>query len=123
MSGSGTGDADQALAEVDGKPVLMPWKGGAVSLPPSLPAIVMVRLIRLRKKSGDEADVNPEEAVEMLEGIFGGADALDAALVAHSVGMDELPDFLEAAMSAYNPSQGNRKARRARARGGRSSTS
>lgn len=122
MSERGTGDADQALAEADGKPVRMTWKGRGIELPPSLPAIVMIRLVRLRRERGDEGDVDVETAVEMLEGIFGGADNLDRALMDCSVGVDELPDFLDAAMTAYNPSQGNRAARRAKRPAGRRST-
>lgn len=122
MSERGTGDADQALAEADGTPVLMRWKGRGIELPPSLPAIVMVKLVRLRRARGDDGDVEVDEAVGMLEGIFGGPDALDRALTDNRVGVDELPDFLDAALTAYNPSQGNRAARRAKRPAGRRST-
>lgn len=113
-------DAARFEAEVSGEPAFFEWKGRTYELPGALPAIVMVRAVRLQKTMGESAVMPADKAIEMLEQIVGGEEALDAILIETKTTAPEVPDMLQAALRVY---QGNREARRAPARGGRSTSS
>lgn len=81
-------------------------KIGGVDYPlsPSLPAVVVLDIIRLKNDLTDEdaanLDVSAEMAATIGEAIFG-KEAWRNILITHQIGIERLPDLIRLAMSAY----------------------
>ena len=117
-------DFDALRSEQRAEPLHLILGGKTYDLPPSIPASVVLDVIRLHLTDGDASDVPVNEAFGMLEQLFGG-DTLKTVLRESGLGLNELPDLLGKVVEQYlGSSLPNREARRAshsrRSKNGRS---
>lgn len=106
-----TRDFDQFFAEMKKEPIRIKLFGQWEELPPSLPAEFVLRLIRLRKKYGDEKAIPEAELFDMSTMIFG-RDRLDR-WCRKGLTVEQLEEIVKWTISVYqgvDPDKGNEKA-------------
>lgn len=102
--------AEKAEAEGSPQPLLFRLKGQEWQLPASVPAAIIVRIIRMQKRDPGD-DVPESEQMEIALSLFGEAQ-LDE-LMGTGLSVDELGDVILWALSEYGlASVPNRAARR-----------
>lgn len=111
---SRTRDFDQFFSEMKREPIRIKLFGQWEELPPDLPAEFVLRLMRLRKKFGDEKAIPEIELFEMATLIFG-QERLDR-WCQQGLSFNQLEEIMRWTMSVYqgiNPDEmGNGKAPR-----------
>jgi len=102
--------AEKAEAEGSPQPLTFKLKGRDWQLPASIPAAVIIRILRMQKRDADDP-VPDDEQMEMALSLFG-KDQLDE-LLDTGLSTDELGDVILWAMGEYGlATVPNRRARR-----------
>ncbi len=117
-------DVVSFVAEAEGEPRVLEYGGNSYVLAPELPALVVIKASRFRRDGvGEDTEVDPDAMFDMLDQIFGRA-MLDLICTENNVPITGLGELLQAGLRVYGlgPDEGNREARRAVARGGRSTS-
>lgn len=91
-------DFDQFYAESKRQHPTLKIFGQVYQLPVALPALLMVRTIRLQKEHGDMASVPPEQLLEMATALFG--DRFDE-LLEKGLDVEQMGDLISWAMEQY----------------------
>lgn len=94
-----TADFDAFWSELKREPVTVRVFGEEHSLPPALPAAVMLRVLRLQQEHGAATNVPQHELHALAEDLFG-AERLGAWL-ARGLDVEQLAHLVTWAMSAY----------------------
>lgn len=103
--GNNVKDFDTYWAEQEQKPIEFNVFGQLEKLPPSLPATIILKMIRLEKQYGNK-DFPNSELFDMGMSIFG--DKKIEEWCEKGLTTDQLADLMDWAMEQYNP--GNPKA-------------
>lgn len=93
----GMKDFDAYFAETKKEPKQFKVKGEVFTLPDSLPALVMFRVMRMQSHKGHEAEISEKEAIEMMEQVFG--KETNERLLQTGIGFDQYQEILQWAMS------------------------
>lgn len=97
-------DFDAFFSETKKEPVVIKLFGEEHELSHSLPAIIMVKLLRLQKEVGNEGEIPPHEVINMAEGIFG-KERLDEWLE-KGLTVDQLGELIQWTVQQYNGNGG-----------------
>lgn len=92
-------DFDAAWNEQSKVPITFRAKGEEFALPHSLPAVVVVKLLRLQKQHG-EAEIPQTDLMELMLSIL--EEEQSNRLFAKGLTVDELGDLLKWIMEQYN---------------------
>jgi len=92
-------DFDAWEAERKQEPLRFRFHGQEFDLPPSLPAIIPIRAMRLQKQVGADGDVPEGELMELALSLFG-EEQLER-LLETGVGMDTLGEIVQWAVAEY----------------------
>ncbi len=96
-------DFDAERAEAKGEPVEFVFRGERFTLPPSIPAAVILEVIALRQESGDSAEVPAEAVFGFVRALFG---ADTERLLAANPTVDELGEIVTWVAGAYSDGGG-----------------
>lgn len=118
-----TNDLSEFVAEAAGAPRVLEFGGHKYQLEPELPALVVIKASRFRRDGvGEDTEVDPDAMFDMLDQVFG-RELLDTICAENRVPVTELGELLQAGLRAYGlGAEGNREARRANGRAGRSTS-
>lgn len=123
-------DFDAARAEREQEPLRLRAYGMDFELPASVPAAVLLDIMKLQAEQGDDAEVGGVEALGIMRRILP-ASVLETLLARDDFDIEDFVELTGLVMAAYgdagNPSAPNRAARRhppksAPARGSRASS-
>jgi hypothetical protein len=90
-------DFDAGRAEATGEPVVFKVEGQEFSLPPELPAIVVLEVMSLR--GSPDGEMSGEAVLKLVRGIFG---AETDRLLATGIGIKRLEEVLTWAIGVYS---------------------
>ena len=97
-----TVDFDQFRQEQDAEPIEFKIGGDTYSLAPTIPAAMVLKIIRLQNEIGPDAQVTLEVFDALGRSVFG-PQQWDEILEKHHLGYQEMPELVQAVMSAYVP--------------------
>lgn len=97
-------DFDAAIAEVEEEPVVVRYRGRDWELYPSLPAKLILRILRLQAQGRTEEDLTHGEMITLLTELVP-PDVLDAWLDA-GMTMDQMSGLIRRVVAIYNGSDG-----------------
>lgn len=86
-------DFDAYFAEVEKEDITFTVKGQQFTLPDSLPAIVMIRIMKMQSEEGEGTEVSADVAIEMMEQVFG--KETNDRLLETGIGMEEYQEILQ----------------------------
>lgn len=92
-------DFDAFFAEKKREPLVMKIFGEEIKLPPSMPAIVVLKLTRLHKQYGDDAVIPQSELLEMAVSILG--EETLQRLCAKGLDIEQLGEIIKWAFAEY----------------------
>jgi hypothetical protein len=107
-------DFDAARAERENEPLLLRAYGRDFELPGSMPASVLLDVLRMQADYGDNAEVTVKDAFGILRRILP-VDVLDALTAREDFSAEDFVDLAQMVMQAYqgeSPAAPNRAARR-----------
>lgn len=74
--------------------------GQEYPIAPSLPAVIVLDVLRMRAAEGDDVEISANMATKIGTSIFGEKN-WEEILVKHQIGLEALPDLIRLALSAY----------------------
>jgi len=102
---------EKAEAEGSPQPLVFVARGQEWRLPASIPAAIIINILRAQKRHGDSGEVPETELIDLALSLFG-QEQLDG-LMATGLSVDELGDIIKWALEQYGVAQRpNRAARR-----------
>jgi hypothetical protein len=108
--------------EIKREPVTFKINGETYELPPSLPAMILVRVLRMEKQKGKKGKVSDAEQMEIAFDLFG--ETQFEKMCADGLDIDQMGDLFKWVLSVYtgqkDDEEGNAKAPKKR---GQKSTS
>ncbi|SET94668.1 hypothetical protein SAMN05421676_1128 [Salinibacillus kushneri] len=93
----GMKDFDAYFSETKKEPKQFKVKGEVFTLPESLPAVIMFKVMRMQSHKGADGDVSTQEAMDMMEHVFG--KETNERLLETGIGFDEYQEILKWAMN------------------------
>jgi hypothetical protein len=96
-------DFDEFRKEAEGEEKFFKIGGIMYPIAPQIPAVTVLKVLRLQADVGAEADVTLEVFDDLGRSCFGSSDAWDELLIKHRVGYDEIPVLITALIQAYSP--------------------
>ena len=107
-------DFDAAMAEMGAKTITVMLFGEEWQIPGELPALIPLKVMRLQREQGGDADLSREDTIEMATALFGEAN-LDEWL-RRGITMDQLAKFTTLILMKHHGRlpAGNRQTRRAK---------
>lgn len=98
-------DFDAFWAETTREPVKFRYGGKTYELPPEIPAIVILKAVRLAEDEAADKQVSPDDVIGLATNLLGSKN-MDA-LLASGISIDRLGDVVKWALEQYGAGPGD----------------
>ena len=95
-------DFDSFRSEQTGEAKIFRIRGKEYAMAPTIPAILILRVLRLKAEIGDDADVALDVFDTLGRAVFG-VKEWDAVLMENQIGFEEIPALITAVIRVYTP--------------------